>query len=138
MNNKPIIYLAGNMTPSPIHYNAWTDKMVAYLERRYRCSASNFKSGNNFIVQQDLGRMKNAHMLIANLGVAETEHHLTGLIVECYEAFKQNMPVYAFVSDNLKRSQQADSPWLQSFITKEFANELELRNYLLTEDNLLV
>ena len=126
------------MTPNPLIYNAWTDRISARLEQKFRPSASKFKEGFRFIVNQDLGRLKNAHMVIANLGVQDSSHHLTGLIVECYEAHKQNMPVYAFTSSNLTRSQQANSPWLQSFITNEFTSEKELLEYLLSADNLLV
>ena len=77
-------------------------------------------------------------MLIVNLGVTALEHHLTGLVVECYEAHNQHMPVYAFTSKELKRSQQGDSPWLQQFITKEFESERELTDYLMSMDNLIV
>lgn len=138
MNNKPIIYLAGNMTPDPLIYNAWTDKLSSRLTPKFRPSASNYKSGNSFIIGQDLGRLKNAHILIVNLGVDDLNHHLTGLIVEVYEAFKQNMPIYAFTSDNLLRSKQADSPWLQSFISNEFKSQQELIDYLMSDENLLV
>jgi len=136
--NKPIIYLAGNMTPSPESYNKWTKNIEDSLKYKFRCTASHFKSGNNFIVQQDLGRLKNAHILIVNLGVSDISNHLTGLVVECYEAFKQNKPVYAFVSNDLIRSNQADSPWIQSFITHEFNSQSEMINYLINDDNLIV
>ena len=136
--NKPIIYLAGNMTPSPDSYKKWTTEMGSKLSKKFRTSPSVFKDGQKFIVRQDLGRLTNAHMVIANLGVTDTNHHLTGLIVECYEAFKQNMPVYAFVSNDLERSHQANSPWLQEFITKEFNSEDEMLEYLLENENLQV
>ena len=136
--NKPIVYLAGNMTPDPTFYSKWTQNLVEKLSSKFRLSPSRFKNGTKFIVEQDLGRLKNAHMVIVNLGVTDTNHHLTGLIVECYEAHKQNMPVYAFTSNDLKRSNQANSPWLESFITHDFETEENLVRYLLEYENLMV
>lgn len=104
MNNKPIIYLAGNMTPSSENYYKWTDRISKKLEHKFRSSISEFKTGEKWIVRQDLGRLQNAHMVIVNLGVTDSAHHLTGLVVECYEAYKQNMPVYAFTSQEFERS----------------------------------
>ena len=138
MNNKPIIYLAGNMTPSAENYYKWTDRISKKLKLKFRSSISKFKTGEKWIVRQDLGRLQNAHMVIVNLGVTDSAHHLTGLIVECYEAYKQNMPVYAFTSREFERSQQGNSPWLQYSITQEFTTEDELIEYLLDSENLIV
>jgi len=135
---KPIIYLSGNMTPSPLFYNAWTDRFIEKVRPRFRITKSNPKTGDNFIVHTDLARLKNSHILVINLGVSDTNHHLTGAIVECYEAYKNNIPVYAFTCNNMKRSLQSDSSWLKSFIAKEFNSESELVRYLLTEETLLV
>ena len=115
MNNKPIIYLAGNMTPSAENYYKWTDRISEKLEHKFRSSISEFKTGEKWIVRQDLGRLQNAHMVIVNLGVTDSAHHLTGLVVECYEAYKQNMPVYAFTSQEFERSQQGNSPLVAIF-----------------------
>jgi hypothetical protein len=136
--SKPIIYLAGNMTPTPVHYKEWTLRMGVSLASRYRTTESKFKDGEKFIIRQDLGRLKNSHMVVVNLGVSDVSHHLTGLVVECYEAYKQHMPVYAFVSKEMQRSQQANSPWLKYSITQEFENELELIKYLMDKENLIV
>lgn len=136
--NKPIIYLAGNMTPDPKIYADWVGRFTEMVSEKYRTTSSNFKEGNKFIVRQDLGRLTNAHILVVNLGVKDVTHHLTGLVVECYEAYKQNMPVYAFVGYGLERSQQADAPWLTEFITKEFPSEGALQSYLLNNENLIV
>lgn len=138
MNNKPIIYLAGNMTPSAENYYNWTDRISEKLKLKFRSSISEFKTGEKWIVRQDLGRLQNAHMVIVNLGVTDSTHHLTGLVVECYEAYKQNMPVYAFTSQEFERSQQGNSPWLQYSITQEFTTEDELIEYLLESENLIV
>lgn len=138
MHNKPIIYLAGNMTPSAENYYKWTDRISEKLKLKFRSSISEFKTGEKWIVRQDLGRLQNAHMVIVNLGVTDSAHHLTGLIVECYEAYKQNMPVYAFTSREFERSQQGNSPWLQYSITQEFTTEDELIEYLLENENLIV
>lgn len=136
--NKPIIYLAGNMTPDASIYNKWTNSMIETLGKKFRLSPSIFKNGDKFIVEQDLGRLKNSHIVVVNLGVTDTNHHLTGLIVECYEAHEQNMPVYAFTSNDLYRSNQANSPWLKSFITHDFGTEENLVNYLLNDENLMI
>lgn len=136
--NKPIIYLAGNMTPDPKVYTNWVLNFSEDVSEKYRATFSNFKTDSKFIIRQDLARLTNAHILVANIGVTDLSHHLTGLIVECYEAFKQNIPVYVFVGHGLKRSQQADAPWLQEFITKEFTSEENLKTYLLTQENLIV
>jgi len=136
--NRPIIYLSGNMTPSPEFYNSWTEKILHKVESKFRCTHSKYKEGINFIVQTDLARLKNSHILVVNLGVQDKSHHLTGSIVEIYEAFKRNIPVYAFTCDNLIRSEQADSPWIQSFITKEFNSEIELVRYLMVDETLIV
>lgn len=137
-NQKPIIYLAGNMTPDPQPYNEWTHRIKEYFGSKFRTTHSKFKHGEKFIVRQDLGRLENSHMVIVNLGVVDLSHHLTGLVVECYEAYKNNKPVYAFTSSDLQRSQQADSPWLQHSITKEFETEREMITYLMNEDNLFI
>lgn len=135
---KPIIYLSGNMTPSPLFYNAWTDRFAEKTKPKFRLTKSNPKVGDNFIIHTDLARLKNSHILVVNLSVSDINHHLTGAIVECYEAFKNNIPVYAFTCNNMKRSLQADSPWLKSFIAKEFDTEQELVRYLLLEETLLM
>ena len=135
---KPIVYLAGNMTPDPKIYEDWVDELVDKIFAKYDCTAATVKPTEKFIVRSDLGRIKQSHMMIVNLGVTDLSHHLTGLVVECYEAYKQDMPVYAFTSDNLKRSQQANSPWLQHSITHEFKSEDDLVTYLMNQENLIV
>jgi len=135
---KPILYLSGNMTPSPLFYNAWTERFAEKVNHKFRTTKAGFKDTDNFIVHTDLARLKNSHILILNLGVQDISHHLTGAIIECYEAFKLNIPEYAFTCKSLKRSQQADSPWLRSFISKEFENESELASYLITKETLVI
>lgn len=41
--NKPIIYLAGNMTPSPLAYDAWTERISEKLGSKFRTTHSKFK-----------------------------------------------------------------------------------------------
>ena len=72
--------------------------------------------------------LKKCDMVVINLSV-ENDAHLTGAIVECYEAIKQGKVVYAFTGDK-PRSEQANSPWLRSFITKEFGSMEELVTFL--------
>jgi len=138
MNIKPIVYLAGNMTPDPKVYNDWTEEIEEKIFSKYRCTTASTKPTEKFIVRQDLARIKQAHIIIVNFGVTDINHHLTGLVVECYEAYKQEMPVYAFTSERLHRSQQANSPWLQHSITHEFKTEEEMILYLMNVENLIV
>ena len=131
------LYLSGNMTPSLEYYKTWTSKMkYDFQDTVFKCSIADSKTGAKFIVNHDLARLKRCDALVVNLSVTSTEHHLTGLIVEVYEAFKQNMPVYAFYDDSRQRSTQALSPWLQQFITNSFNSYDDLMDYLLFEENL--
>ena len=87
------LYLAGNMTPNTEYYNMWTDDFEAsFDEQDFECSKATIASDESgkFIVHHDLARLKRCDILIANLSVKSSENHLTGLVVEIYEAYKQN------------------------------------------------
>lgn len=134
------IYLSGNMSPDPQYYQDWTSQMADDLEGHYICSISKFKAAaeSKYIVHHDLARLKVCDILVVNLGITEQHHHLTGAVVEVYEAFKQNKPVYAFWDDSsdIVRSQQASSPWIQEFVTNEFYDYEDLIDHLKFEENL--
>ena len=132
------IYLSGNMTPDPNVYYDWVKRFSsnANLDMYKFSHAKDTFSDGKFIVRHDLARLKHSDILVANVGVLDPSHHLTGLVVEIYEAYKQNKPVYTFVSDDLIVSEQAKSPWVRQFITKEFSSEEELVTYLIFDENL--
>jgi nucleoside 2-deoxyribosyltransferase len=132
------IYLSGNMTPDPDIYYDWVKRFTSneHLDMYKFSHATDTFNDSQFIVHHDLARLKHSDILVANVGVLNASHHLTGLVVEIYEAYKQNKPVYTFVSDDLIISEQAKSPWLRQFITKEFSSEEELVAYLIFDENL--
>jgi len=89
-----------------------------------------------FIVQHDLARLQRSDVLVVNSGVKYLEDHLTGAVVEIYEAWKQNKPVYSFCGEGLVQSEQFKSPWVRQFITKQFKNMEDLLYYLRFNENL--
>lgn len=132
------IYLSGNMTPSAEYYDMWTSTMTYDLEDvNIRTSISELKdpSDGKFIVYHDLARLKRCDMLVANLSVTDHNYHLTGAIVEIYEAYKQNKAVYTFFDDAALASEQALSPWIQQFVTRHFDTYEDLIDYLRLEEN---
>lgn len=126
------IYASGNMTPRPELYYFWIGQLKNDLDERYDVSESTFKNPQHgkLIVRHDLARLKECDILVINLGVTDTNHHLTGAVVEVYEAYKQGIPVYAFTTPNTLRSHQANSPWMSEFIAAEFDSYDSLVNYL--------
>lgn len=135
---KKRIYLSGNMTPDPKIYTEWTIDFQIALDHveDYEISRSTGTIGETprFIVRHDLARLSRCDILVVNLGVMNQFVHLTGLVVEVYEAYRMGIPVYAFTEG--MRSPQADSPWISEFITKEFPNKNALLDFLMYEDNL--
>lgn len=139
--SKINIYLSGNMTPSPKYYDEWTRNFAKSLQLytdKYYCSKSEPKVGAKLIVQHDLARLRKCDIVVANLGVTDKKHHLTGMIVELYEAIKQHKVVYAFTGDGMKRSDQANSPWMSEFISYEFDCEDDLFQHLQVSESLMV
>lgn len=132
------IYLSGNMSPSSIYYDEWTQQISEDLDYVCETSISKLKdpSDGKFIVHHDLARLKRCDMLVANLSVKDFNYHLTGAIVEIYEAFKQNKPVYTFWDESAYPSEQSLSPWIQEFVTKHFNSYEDLIDYIRFEDNL--
>ncbi len=138
-----IIYLAGNMTPEPDYYNDWTKKFKERLEEKsfeskncYKCTTAQYKDTPQMIVQHDLARLKKSDILVANVGLTDRNYHLTGMICEVYEAYKQNKPVYTFVDEGLYESIQSFSPWFDQFVTKKFISMNEIIEYLKHDENL--
>lgn len=132
------IYLSGNMSPNPSVYFEWIENFQRNIALRdkYILSTATYESDSKFIVRHDLARLTKCDILVVNLGVTNLEHHLTGAVIEIYEAYKQNKPVYAFVSNNLVPSSQSLSPWIDEFITFKFDSEEDLVNFLLYEENI--
>lgn len=131
------IYVSGSMSPSPKNYRAYSIDLLDALDGHgYEISVSLHKPNNRFIVHHDLARLKRSDIVVINLGVSDTSHHMTGCVVELFEANRLNIPVYAFVGDGLLRSEQADSPWMEQFITFEFDSFNELINYLICDENI--
>lgn len=128
------IYLSGGMTPDQSYYRKWTQDFKNKTFSYFKCSVPTKIEDydNKFIVQHDLHRLRNCDFVVVNLEVKDTSHHLTGTVVELYEAFKQNKAVYAFC-DGLE-SQQASSPWMEQFITKKFDSSKSLLEFLLLEE----
>ena len=132
------IYLAGNMTPDAMHYDAWTTKFISVLDGwdgPARSGVANQHLSGRMIVRHDLARLRKSDILVVNLAVEDPRNHLTGMVVEIYEAFRLGIPVYAF-TDGYHRSEQADSPWIQEFITHEFQDVEELLHHLQFNENL--
>lgn len=137
------VYLSGNMTPCTNHYHKWCNLMPQQLGPRFNCTKAkdlalaNCSDPGKYIVHHDLARLKRCDIVIVNLGVTDRTHHLTGAIVEVYEAYKQGKPVYAFTESGSIRSEQSNSPWMQEFITREFGSKEELITFLKDEDNMI-
>jgi nucleoside 2-deoxyribosyltransferase len=133
------IYLSGNMSPNPDYYDYWTKDLKHLLkDSKFTCSESRLKDpmDSKFIVQHDFARLKRCDMVIANLSVQDTSHHMTGAVVEIYEAYKQNKPVYTFFDSSRFKSEQSSSPWIHEFVTKHFNTLEELLDFIIFEDNL--
>lgn len=133
------IYLSGNMTPDPSYYQTWTAelrrKLSAYSDQ-YVTSASvvDEEVSNQSIVNHDLARLKMSDLVVVNTSVAQFDHHLTGVVVEIYEAFKQNKVVYTFGDNQRVLSEQIDSPWIEQFVTRHFYNMSDLIQFLLVDN----
>lgn len=137
--SKLNIYVAGNMTPDTSVYTSYANQLNTDLQdSKYKCSIVNVDAqlSAKFIVHHDLARLKKCDLVVANLGVKDTTHHLTGMVVEIYEAYKQNKPVYTFVDSGLKYSEQSKSPWIQEFVTRHFESYEDLIEFLLFDENL--
>jgi len=134
------IYLSGNMTPDADYYDSWTADLALDLDDTdFVCSSSMLKdpSDGKYIVNHDLARLTRCDMVVANLSVTDKNFHLTGLIVEVYEAYKQNKPVYTFFDDvgDYIPSDQGLSPWIQQFVTRHFNSYSDLIDFIRFEDN---
>ena len=136
--NRINIYLSGNMTPNVRYYNQWTSEFIKALKEseRYRCSVSCLKHHNKLIVHHNLARLHKCDIVVVNLGLTDVNHHLTGAVIEMYEAIKQQKVVYAFTGEGMIRSVQADSPWVSEFITHEFNSMQDVIDHLVHDDNI--
>jgi nucleoside 2-deoxyribosyltransferase len=131
------IYLSGNMTPNTDHYFEWCKEFQQYMWsiEEYACSMplDHHITDAQFIVRHDLARLKASDLVAVNLNVLDKSHHLTGVVVEIYEAYKQDKPVYTF-GDCEHISEQANSPWISQFITRHFETMEDLMIFLQFDD----
>lgn len=72
----------------------------------------------------DLARVKESDLIVVNLDGLKTS---IGSIIECYEAWKNNIPVLAFGS---KQDYENLHPWVQCCITRHDKNYRECINYI--------
>lgn len=72
----------------------------------------------------DLARVKESDLVVVNLDGLKTS---IGSIIECYEAWKNNIPVLAFGS---KQDYENLHPWVQCCITRRDKNYRECINYI--------
>ena len=76
------------------------------------------------VFNYDLSRVKESNLVIVNLEGLNTS---IGSIIECYEAWKNNIPVLAFGS---KQDYENLHPWVQCCITRRDKNYRECINYI--------
>ena len=138
--SKPTVYYSGNMTPSYEMYYHHGKLLQEGISSKYVLSLpdiEDFFHNEKFVVRHDIARISKSDLLVLNLGLTDTNHHLTGSIVEVYEAYTQGIPVYAYTPEDMVRSKQANSPWLKHFITHDFGTYEDLVDFLLFQENLV-
>lgn len=131
------IYLSGNMSPSIDYYFAWCQSFAEQVNDMFSCTMpiETVEYSPQFIVHHDLARLKASDLVVANLNVLDKSHHMTGTVVEIYEAYKQNKPIYSFGASEFI-SDQATSPWMSQFITKHFETLDDLITFIRFDDTL--
>ena len=72
----------------------------------------------------DLSKVKESDLVVVNLEGLNTS---IGSIIECYEAFKRDIPVLAFGSN---KDYETLHPWVQCCITRHDKNYRECINYI--------
>ena len=137
--SKINIYLSGNMTPSSVYYDTWTKMFADQVEASgiYKCTIAKPLQDGKLIVHHDLARLKKCDIIVANFSIKTDGIHFTGMIIELYEAIKQNKVVYAFTDSSMIRTEQANSPWIQQFVSKEFSSMQDVLEHL-QNDNIPV
>lgn len=76
------------------------------------------------IFQYDIARVKESDLVVVNLYGLDTS---IGSIIECYEAYKREIPVLAFGSDE---DYENLHPWIKCCITRHDKNYRECINYI--------
>ena len=76
------------------------------------------------IMKFDLSKVKKSDLVVVNLEGLNTS---IGTIIECYEAYKRDIPVLAFGSDE---DYEKLHPWVQCCITRHDKNYRECINYI--------
>ncbi len=76
------------------------------------------------IMKFDLARVKESDLVVVNL---EGLNVSVGSMIECYEAWKNDIPVLAFGND---KDYETLHPWVQCCITRRDKNYRECINYI--------
>lgn len=76
------------------------------------------------VMNFDLAKVKNSDILIVNMDGLNTS---IGTCIECYEAYKQGIPVLAFGSKELYKGLH---PWIQNCITRHDEDYHRTVNYI--------
>lgn len=135
-----VIYESGKM--SGLTYEemqSWRIYLKAALEQVAENAGVNVRVINpvdfyNFVTQRhqteieimnfDLARVKESDLVVVNLDGLSTS---IGTIIECYEAYKREIPVLAFGSDE---DYENLHPWIKCCITRHDKNYKECINYI--------
>lgn len=134
------VYLAGKMSGLSFNeMNIWRQRVAHDLKERANYSNSNINVINpvlyfNFeskkqqneleIMKFDLSKVKSSDIVIVNMDGLNTS---IGTCIECYEAYKQEIPVLAFGSDDLFKGLH---PWIQNCITRHDGTYIETNKYI--------
>lgn len=139
MNNLQI-YLAGKMSGlTTKEMRSWRDYFSILLKEIAENMGVNVKVINpcdyytfDFpkhqseleVMNFDLSRVKESNLVVVNMDGLNTS---IGTIIECYEAYKQGIPVLAFGSDE---EYEKLHPWVQCCITRHDKNYRKCINYI--------
>lgn len=140
INDKLQIYLAGKMSGISFEKSdAWRREIKQQLLVRSMNSGCNTAiinpvdfynfinvrhQNDNEVMKFDLGKVKTSNIVIVNLDGLNTS---IGSCIECYEAYKQDIPVLAFGENNLYDNLH---PWIKNCITRYSENKEDIINYI--------
>lgn len=77
------------------------------------------------VMKFDLSKVKSSDIVIVNMDGLNTS---IGSCIECYEAYKNEIPVLAFGKDELFKNLH---PWIQNCITRHDSSYIETNKYIL-------
>lgn len=134
------IYLAGAM--SGLTYeemNAWRNKIarnIEFMEEIYECVIEvvnpvdyyNFRTPRHQtereVMKYDLAHVKSSDIIVVNLSGLNSS---IGSCIELYEAYKNDIPVIAFGSDEDYKKLH---PWVKEYVTRYEESEEDVRTYI--------